>query len=73
MNSSLILTIVGQIQQQQLQPRQKTPTITSSASSAAQAPLASTTSSLERKLDHLIAEVQALRMELQNKRKIMSQ
>jgi hypothetical protein len=55
---SLFWEVVGQNQQQ--------PTITSSASTAAQIPIV--TSSLEQKLDHLIAEVQALRMELQKRK-----
>jgi hypothetical protein len=40
------------------------------STSTAQAPLpaSSSTSTLERKLDHLIAEVQALRLELQKRK-----
>jgi hypothetical protein len=54
---------------QQQGQQQQQPTITSSSSTAAaQAPAAPATSSLERKLDHLIAEVQALRMDLQKKK-----
>lgn len=55
-------------QQQKTKPQ---PTITSSASKAAQTPVVTSTSSssVERKLDHLIAEVQALRMELQGLQK----
>jgi hypothetical protein len=52
------------------QSRQQ-PTITSSASTAAATPPPTTAppaSTLERKLDHLIAEVQALRLELQRRK-----
>lgn len=50
----------------QQQPKQTPPTITSSASTAQAAPTQA--SSLERKLDHLIAEVQALKLELQSQK-----
>ena len=54
--------------------KKQQPTITTSASTTAAAaaqptvPVPGTESVLERKLDHLIAEVQALRMELQKKK-----
>jgi hypothetical protein len=56
--------------QEQQQENQQQPTITSSASTATAAPptTAPPASTLERKLDHLIAEVQALRLELQRRK-----